>query len=345
MPPKSKKKPVANDDHRKITTYFKPIPKEATKRKLETNENSEVHEEGYKRTPSPPNTKSETKKPGLSLKSYKPVLRDINPAQLLNQETQTRPIRPTFAVLSDADIERGLEKASTPPISVYTDDTPPLSVYRDSQEDETRKEDDKDVLNTQFIPDSAESRWTTEETGSPVCVFEDDSFEVSASQIQEKVDYEKYGRRKTKIDENATDDKEQKEEDDDEEEEDSNFEDSGLFTKTADTTIQFRPAQVESDSDAENDLFFSSPFQSVAGGSTFFDDEKDGTYVDDFSIGTDYLSAEAEFSIGEEQPTLSPDAVECVNEVHVPYPNPRGKDILEKLDLTKSSSTEDDLPT
>ncbi|OBZ84379.1 hypothetical protein A0J61_07564 [Choanephora cucurbitarum] len=346
MPPKTanKKKLAANDNHRKINTYFKPTPKEPIKRKLETNENSELHEESHKRTPSPPNTKPMESKKGLSIQN-RPVLRDINPAQSLNPEAKsdTHSIRPTFAVLSDADIERGLEKATTPPISIYCDEKP-IFVYRDSQESDKTRNTHKQALNTQTIPDS-ESQWT-EDTHSPLHVFEDEEpFEISASQVQEKADYEKYGSRKRKTDENAAEQRP-------EEDEDSNFEDSDLFTKTVDTTVRFRPTSVEQDKseDEEDDLFFSSALQPNIGGSTFFDDEKDDTYIDhhEFSVASDYADPELEFSIGEdEQPTLSPEVVEAVSQVHVPYPNPRGKDILEKLDLSPSSSSsvDDELPT
>ncbi|KAI8087648.1 uncharacterized protein B0P05DRAFT_531760 [Gilbertella persicaria] len=357
------KKSLVADNHPRISNYFKPTPKKPaiTKRKHETNENTDCNDENRKKTPSP--TNSQQKKPGLGTKeNTRPALRDINPSKSLNQTCHNQPTKPAFTVLSDEDIKKGVEKAVTPPIQVYCDNEEeeevPFFVYRDTEDQsahETRSQEDKPKeQNTQFIPETEETQWT-EVTSSPIHVFDDEDEEdaqpeISASQVQEKAEYAKNGLRK-KTDENA--DYGNNDDDDD-------FDDDDLFTKTTDTAITYKPIGL-AEKKPLNELVSTT-------GSTFFDDEKDDTFVDaiHFSFGdqsdeekggSDFVDPDLEFSVGDipqdDLPqvdptlTLSPHSIEPVKEILVPYPNPRGETVLEKLNLKKmnESKAEDDLPS
>ncbi|RCH77544.1 hypothetical protein CU098_000626, partial [Rhizopus stolonifer] len=275
MPPKSSttargkvKKSLVADNHPRISNYFKPTPKKPaiTKRKHETNENTDCNDENRKKTPSP--TNSQQKKPGLGTKeNTRPALRDINPSKSLNQTCHNQPTKPAFTVLSDEDIKKGVEKAVTPPIQVY---------YQSAHE--TRSQEDKPKeQNTQFIPETEETQWT-EVTSSPIHVFDDEDEEDAQPEISATITYKPIGLAEKKP-----------------------------LNELVSTT-----------------------------GSTFFDDEKDDTFVDaiHFSFGdqsdeekggSDFVDPDLEFSVGDipqdDLPqvdptlTLSPHSIEPVKEI------------------------------
>jgi len=422
-----KKKPQSTQN-KKIDSYFKPVPKSdmstmsnpSNKRQLEIDENTIYNDEGRKKVLAPSSAQPIKRqfgdiKGGLSAKPNQNVMRqpltDKNPKNpsIRNFKTVHPKLKkpsPSFAVLRDEDIEKGVEKAPTPPIrdsqesffgsqdvnSQATTDSQALdSQALDSQTpNDSQNTPSQLQLNTQCIQegDDLNTQWTAV-TSSPINIYKDadaesqlfgdndkplsdmiphirknstsnkpgkeneieateeeqeqplvpDDFLVSSFDVKSPSHEESSVNNDESKSEDEKDDFYNQDDDDDEDEGDSD-----LFAKTVDTTIKFKDVPIARSNtvldDDDNGFFSDNNDQEES--TTFFDLESDdeGPFVNpdiEFSVN-EFESAPGE-SLKEPSPsyTLSLDQAESISQVHMPLPNPRGKDILEKLGYDKSS--------
>ncbi|KAL7315972.1 hypothetical protein PS15m_005127 [Mucor circinelloides] len=432
-----RKKKLQDIQNTKIDSFFKPIPKSdpssmsktAGKRQLENDENTTYNDENRKKILAPSSAQPIKRqfgdiKGGLSAKPNQIVIRqpltDKNPknptipsiSNLKSMHSKRKKPSPSFAVLCDEDIEKGIEKASTPPerdsqesffdsqdANSQATDSPALdSQSLDSQTTSEHQDKPSDLqLNTQCIQegDDLNTQWT-EVTSSPIdiykdadadsqqkiIVFEDDdeplSVMVQNNQKNNKGDKpvkEHHAGKENEIEvteeeeqsptedgfsllerklpdneESSANDDRDKQEDqeekaDDYDEEDDYDEDSDLFAKTVDATIKFKNVPLARSNtvvgDDDNGFFSDNDEQGES--TTFFDldSDNDGPFVNpdiDFSVN-EFESAPGE-SLKDPSAsyTLSLDQPESISQVQMPLPNPRGKDILEKLGYEKKSS-------
>ncbi|KAI9477802.1 MAG: hypothetical protein EXX96DRAFT_568274 [Benjaminiella poitrasii] len=194
MAPRGKKKVLDTTTNTKIDSYFKPIAKQplqkekeaSTKRKITDIDENTSRDEANKKTPSPPNSQSlkshESKRGPLAEleERVRIPLMDKNPNKPSGISQKSRKnktkefIQPAFAVLCDEDIERGIEKADTPPsISHLFKDESSLN---NSQESNNSSNSDQPQLelNTQFISEGDMNTQMTAVTSSPVPFDESD---------------------------------------------------------------------------------------------------------------------------------------------------------------------------
>ncbi|OAC99581.1 hypothetical protein MUCCIDRAFT_167000 [Mucor lusitanicus CBS 277.49] len=403
------------------------MSKPSNKRQLENDENTTHNDENRKKVLAPSNTQPTKRqfgdvKGGLSAKANQTVIRqpltDKNPKNptipSINNLKTMHPKRkkpsPSFAVLCDEDIEKGVEKAPTPPIrdsqesffdsqDVNSQTTDSQAVDGQSLDSQTHTDSQNTPsqlqLNTQCIQegDDLNTQWTAV-TSSPINIYKDADAEsqlfggddeplpvmiphIRKHSTSNKPGKENYAGKENQIE--ATEEegrplnpdgflslldvespnleessvcndeaKSEKEADDffhhDDEDDDDDEGDSDLFAKTVDTTIKFKDVPIARSTtllDDDDNGFFSDNNEEES--TTFLDLESDdeGPFVDpaiDFSV-TEFESAPGE-SFKEPSPsyTLSLEQPESISQVHMPLPNPRGKDILEKLGYDKKSS-------
>ncbi|KAK4514947.1 2-dehydropantoate 2-reductase (Ketopantoate reductase) (KPA reductase) (KPR) [Mucor velutinosus] len=436
------KKKLQNSQNKKIDSYFKPVSKSdastmskpSSKRQLENDENTPHNDEHRKKVLVPSDAEPikrqfDNVKGGLSAKTNQTVIRhpltDKHPKNptipsVSNFKTlhpKRKKPSPSFAVLCDEDIEKGVEKAPTPPIrdsqesffdsqdvnSQAIDSQAALdSPVEDSQSLNSQTHGDSQdtpsqlQLNTQCIQegDDLNTQWTAV-TSSPINIYKDadaesQSFEdndktlsvmiphIRGNSTSNKPSKENYVGKENEVE--ATEKEEQRlmpdefllpafgvespgheessvnndqdkledekndfyNQDDDDDDDEEN---SDLFAKTVDTTIKFKDVPIARSSTAldDDDNGFFSDNNEQEESTTFFDLESDddGPFMNpdiEFSVN-EFESAPGE-SIKEPSSsyTLSLDQPESISQVHMPLPNPRGKDILEKLGYDKESS-------
>ncbi|GAN05579.1 hypothetical protein MAM1_0095c05050 [Mucor ambiguus] len=429
------KKKLQSAQNKKIDSYFKPVPKPDTsamskpsnKRQLENDENTTYNDENRKKVSAPSNAQPIKRqfgdvKGGLSVaKTKQAVIRqpltDKNPknptipsiSHLKTMHPKRKKPSPSFAVLCDEDIEKGVEKAPTPP----TRDS--QESFFDSQDVNSQATDSQAVddqslggqvhcesqdntpsqlqVNTQCIQegDDLNTQWTAV-TSSPINIYKDTDTEsqlfgegdepvshvsknctsntpgkenyagkenqIEATEKEERpltpddflltaFDVESPGHEEPSVSNNQDESEQEKDDffnqDDDEDDE----EDSDLYAKTVDTAIKFKEVPIARSSTAldDDDHGFFSDNNEQGESTTFFDLESDddGPFVNpdiEFSVN-EFESAPGE-SLKEPSSsyTLSLDQPESISQMHMPLPNPRGKDLLEKLGYDKKDSTD-----
>ncbi|CAO3654393.1 unnamed protein product [Mucor fragilis] len=213
------KKKLQSAQNKKIDSYFKPVPKSdmstmsksSNKRQLENDENTTYNDENRKKVLAPSNAQPIKRqfgdiKGGLSAKSNQTIIRqpltDKNPknptipsiSNLKTMHPKRKKPSPSFAVLCDEDIEKGVEKAPTPPTrdsqesffdsqdvnSPATDSQALDSQALDSQALDSQTPNDSQntpsqlQLNTQCIQegDDLNTQWTAV-TSSPINIYKD----------------------------------------------------------------------------------------------------------------------------------------------------------------------------
>lgn len=357
MSSKRRLKPIDAKNNHKIEKYFSVVP-QRPKRRLD--ENSEVNDENKVNAPSPCNSQQQKpiKRPfgevknGGGLKEVNNVrmpLSDKNPQKpLLSTSTLLRHNRattPKFAVLCDEDIQKGVEKAPTPPSA---------SPYNSQEEVKSKIRE----FDSQVIP-PRDTQWTEISESSPLplvstqdstqfTVYKDDDSTQNEKQSSPSPPFEVY-----KDDEESQLSLPPFEVYKDEEsppppfeiykgKEDDDDDDDDLFTKTKDATVKFERSLL-----SLSGSFFSeagdNPDDSKSTESNFFSDnnsnEEDA--CGGFTIGGDefsFVNPEVEISLSDisslPSKTLSQEP-ETLSQIIVPFPNPRGNDILEKLNLPK----------
>lgn len=283
-------------------------------------------------------------------KSPKMALKSQSPEQTHGSLSSKR--APAFAVLCDEDIEKGIEKAPTPPSA--------LRVFSDSQGVHDSQEAE---LDTQSIQegDLNNTQWT-EVTSSPISIFPDDEDEDFPPVV---VYNDKENTRNT---ENVSRTEKDDEEDDEED-------DNDLFVKTDEGTINFKPVMLDkiTSTSSNTSRFFSDEEEEddtqTETGPSFFDEDQENSICnkdDDFSVTVNEDQANCnnddDFSVTINNqtsdannatfgPTLSPDSCETASQIHIPYNNPRGEGPWEKEgpDNTNENESEDpdsdDLPS
>jgi hypothetical protein len=322
------------------------------------------NDENQRKTPSPSNSQQQslkrqfgdTKSNAAAYTALRLPLMDKSPKTPLKsqspkpkQASSSSKRTPAFAVLCDEDIEKGVEKAPTPP-SV-------LRVFRDSQDnslDSQEVGDSQDVsasqgteFDTQFIQegDINNTQWT-EVTSSPISVLLGDEDYDKASTFknedgtQDLLPIIVYNDK-----ENATEtDKENNPPSNDYEYSDEEG-DSDLFPKTNEGFINFKPVTIDKIVPTSNNAsqFFSDGEDDTRSETSpsFFDEEEDDEQAkalynnndNDFSVGV--TGETSSLSLGR---TLSPGTCETISQMHVPYNNPRGKDLWEKLGIEQNNN-------
>ncbi|CEP12239.1 hypothetical protein [Parasitella parasitica] len=408
-----RKKKQEKTQNAKIDSYFKPAPKPnrstpSVKRTLENDENTDFNDENRKKTMTPLNTQQPLKrqfgdiKSGLQPKNIQNVFRlplrdmnpkalsDVNPKPTAISSTRQKKSAPGFAVLRDEDIEKGVEKAPTPPIKdsqeSFADSQDVNSQIINSQDTDSQKARNSqgntldNELNTQHIPESGDTntQWTAV-TSSPIDVYRDvdsptqetclsvykgeEHIDTLISSNQDRHNKQHCAGKENKSGkENQTDltdensqngdripsdsltksnsNNEEEEEDDD----DDNDEDIDLFGETADRSIIIKKVPLER-SNTPVDFFDDYNRVEDEESTTFFDPESDeeGPFVDpglEFSITEFDATPEESLKQTLGSYTLSQDPAESISQILVPLPNPRGRDILEKLGVEKNNAND-----
>lgn len=416
---RQRKKKLEKMHDAKIDSYFKPAPKPGTssklksaiKRQYENDENTNYNDENRKKAFAPSSSQPIKRqfgeiKGGLHPKNNKNDFRlplaDKTPKNLLNiskdnhlvprmTKSKRNTTPPGFAVLCDEDIEKGIEKAPTPPMrDSQEDDIEAI----DSQISDSQQGIDSQVtsdspnkplnleLNTQFIEDSGDlnTQWT-EVTSSPIDIYKDVATEtqdpalfVSKDDNEPALD-ENHQSKKDRLDmenqigkENLLDSVKnspseedlskhsstsnteinsdnQKVKNDNYEEEDDDDDygdwslDSDLYeVANTNRTVEFRPVHLPDSltkSIATDDNLFSD--NESENSAPFFDSdsqEEDHFVEPDVEFSVNDLETPTEDVIKESLAsyTLSQENAASPSQIHEPLPNPRGKDILEKIE-------------
>lgn len=316
---RKRKSEVTNTD---IKTFFSKDPKQQFVKKDDENASQESDK-------SDSHQQNRNVRKPLGLKNNDNNKKVLNIRQPLREKTtQSSPIimdptmvkPPTrqFNVLCDDDIKKGLKQAHEPKLLEVPD------------------EKEIDTQNISDIPNSTQST-----DDSPIPFSEDGDPQGSSRpsptrQLDEQLtDFDKEDSRL--IQSKKTDEKEIKDDEDE-------FE-GDLITKTIhkenvvkpvlikkETKEEFKPAFDFADNE-EQDFFNSESSSGLAG--HFFDD------VEEESDESKYVDPEIEFSISESinphlddsSLTLSPTIAGNIKEFHVPFENPRGENVVQKLGL------------
>jgi hypothetical protein len=429
---RQRKKKLEKMHDAKIDSYFKPAPKPGTsskpksaiKRQCENDENTNYNDENRKKvfTASssqrikrqfgeikgglqPKNNKNDFRLP-LADKTPKNSLNISNDNHLTSRMTKSKrnTTPPGFAVLCDEDIEKGIEKAPTPPIRDSQEDYIESidsqvcnSQAIDSQISNSQQDIDSQVtgdsqnkplnleLNTQFIENGGDlnTQWT-EVTSSPIDIYKDVVTETQDPALfilkddgepaldenyqpqKDQLDMENQLDKENLLDlskklpsekdllkhssisntENNNDKQKVKNNDNEEEEEEENDDDYGDWSLDSDLyevantnrTVEFRPVHLPDNftkSIATDDSLFSdNESENLA---PFFDSdsqEEDHFVEPDVEFSVNDLETPTEEAIKESLAsyTLSQEHATTPSQIHEPLPNPRGKDILEKLE-------------
>ncbi|KAL9539603.1 hypothetical protein MBANPS3_010171 [Mucor bainieri] len=232
----------------------------------------------------------------------------------------------------------------------------PINIYRDADA-ESQLEDDNDSLSI-MITDTRKNS-TSNNPGKENHAGKENQIEAAEEKEQTltpndflitEFDVESPGHEEASVGDDQDKSDEEKDgffnqDDNNDEDDDDDEGDSDLFAKTVDTTIKFKDVPIARSSttlDGDDNDFFSDNNEQEES-TTFFDleSEDEGPFVDpdiEFSVN-EFESAPGESLKGSSPSyTLSLEQPESISQMHMPLPNPRGKDILEKLGYDKKSS-------
>lgn len=423
---RQRKKKLEKMHDAKIDSYFKPAPKldtsskskSAIKRQCENDENTNYNDENRKKVFAPSSSQRIKRqfgeiKGGLQPKNNKNDFRlplaDKTPKSLLNiskdnhltsrmTKSKRNTTPPGFAVLCDEDIEKGIEKASTPPVrDSQEDDIEAIdsqicnSQVIDSQISDSQQDIDSQVtndsqnkpfnleLNTQFIEDGGDlnTQWT-EVTSSPIDIYKnvvtetqdpapfvsnhDDRPVLDENQIDKEnlldslknLPSEENLSKHSPTSNTENNNDKQKVKNGNEEEEENDDDDYGDWSLDSDLyevantnrTVEFRPVHLPESFTksiaADDNLFSDNESENSA---PFFDSdsqEEDHFVEPDVEFSVNDLEAPTEEVIKESLAsyTLSQEHAASPSQIHEPLPNPRGKDILEKLEENDENDEE-----